>query len=74
MIYMIGRLNMSYRLTTVISYRMLLDVVYRQNRYSINLIKINCHLSLLQTTVKPVYTESCIERTLQVRMQELSII
>jgi hypothetical protein len=47
--------------------------VYRQNRYSINLIKINCHLSLLQTTVKPVYTEPCIKRTLQIPMSELSI-
>jgi hypothetical protein len=36
--------------------------VYRQNRYSIHLIKINCHLSLLQTTVKPVYTDPCINK------------
>jgi hypothetical protein len=42
--------------------------VYRQNIYSINLIKINCYLSLLQTTVKPVYTDPCIKRTLEVLM------
>jgi hypothetical protein len=48
--------------------------VYRQNSYSIHLIKINCHVSLLQTTVKPVYAELCIKRTLQVPMQGLSII
>ena len=33
--------------------------VYRQNRYSITLIEINCQLSLLQTTMKPVYTDPC---------------
>jgi ribosomal protein L18E len=35
---------------------MIKNTMSRQNRYNINLIKINCHLSPLQTTVKPVYT------------------